>query len=248
MHEQDVSLSLSPPMLLVADATGVAVVMIPDALANAWLPLLMLAEFGSDFYTLSGLSFEKATGGVELVDRLQISIETPAGYSLPVSPAILVVRSCSRFQAAGAPISRAGIAARSTLDSVAMSHLLSRSSREHLFEVLSKKPSPADPRLRATVCCTVDHIGTAPSASWSEDPHPLQLLLCVRDESLTAAGMQNVLVVVSDRFQMLACAACLGVGDCLLIRDALVCPASRCRYRKSVYAHHCGLPASLSVV
>ena len=228
MHQQGLSLPLSPPMLLVADATGVAVVMVPDALADAWLPLLMMAEFASERYTLSGLSFEKATGGVELVGRLQISIEPPPGYELPVNPAILAVSSCSRFHAAGAV--RAGIAAISALDSVAMSQLLARSSREQLFDVLSKKHSPGDPRPRATVLVTVEHIGTAPSASWSEDPHPLQLLLCVRDESLAAAGMQNVLVVVSDRFQMLSCAACLEVGDCLLIRDALVCPASYCRY------------------
>ena len=81
---------------------------------------------------------------------------------------------------------------------------------------------------RATVLVRVEHMTTQPSSSWSHHAQQLQLLLCVRDQSLAAEGIHNVLLVITDQFQMLACAAILEEGDSIFIRDALVCPAARC--------------------
>ena len=230
MKCQNMSLPSSPPMFLIADATGIAAVIVPEALADAWLPLLMATEMGSMTYTFSELSFEKASGGKELYDSMQIHFQTPAGYELPISPAILVVTPSSSFQIMGSP--RDLHSTHMPLGSGSISQFLE--AREGLLDALSKgagrgeSSNGTSPR-RVTVLVTVRHIATAPSASWSEDPYALQLLLCVRDESLARANAHNALLLICDRFQMLSCAALLEVGDCLLVRGAVVCPPSHCR-------------------
>lgn len=231
MDSQKKSLPSSTPMFYVADLTGIVAVMVPEALVETWLPLLMATELGSVKYTFSGLSFESATGGKELYDSMPLQFATPVGYQLPISPAILVVTNSSSFRVMSSGCDLDSTHADSShipLGAGAVSQLLS--AREGLVDVLGKgAPGNIKSPSRATVLVHVEYIASAPSASWSEDPYDLQLLMCVRDESLAPANAHNALLLINDHFKMLSCAALLKVGDCLLVRDAIVCPPSHHR-------------------
>lgn len=233
MDSQKKSLPSSMPMFYVADLTGIVAVMVPEALVEAWLPFLMATELGSVKYTFSGLSFENATGGKELYDSMPLQFDTPIGYQLPISPAILVVTPSSSFRVMSSVCDLDSTHADSShipLGAGALSQLLS--AREGLVDVLGKGAAPGNIKSpsRATVLVHVEYIASAPSASWSEDPYDLQLLLCVRDESLAPANAHNALLLINDHFKMLSCAALLKVGDCLLVRDAIVCLPSHHRF------------------
>jgi hypothetical protein len=232
---QEKLIKTHPPMFFIADSTGIVAVQVPEDLADSWLPVLLGPQGGLVEYSFSKLGFASAIGGVELKGAIRLRFATPEGDQLPMSPSILLVTPRSSFQ---------------TLPTLSASPVLvadwsHMSSRELLLDVMSP---PSHHRIgvdeekkleRATVMVFVDHIASPPSAAWSKDSR--QMLLCVRDESLAPAGIQNVLLVITDHSQMLASAALLEEGDILLIWDALVCPSANCSGRppfpKNVQTH-----------
>ena len=225
------TLPCMPPIFFLADSTGVVAVQVPDdeAIERDWLEIILAdGVVKAEFYTLVDLAFQSATGGVDLCKRMGVQFPLPTGGMLPISPAILLVTRRTAFAHAHAP-------------TMLLTDAPALRNRKLVFDVFDKggellqtagaatslqrdiiSGSPA----RATLLVIMEYMATAPSGTWSEG-NP-SLLLCVRDESLAPVGLHNVLIVVTDICQMLACSAVLKEGDILLIRDALVFPASSC--------------------
>ena len=237
---QEKLIKTHPPMFFIADSTGIVAVQVPEDLADSWLPVLLGPQGGLVEYSFSKLGFASAIGGLELKGAIRLRFATPEGDQLPMSPSILLVTPRSSFQMLPTLGASPVLAA-----DWSRSEWLPVSSRQLLLDVMSP---PSHHRMgvdeekkleRATVMVFVDHIATPPSAAWSKDSR--QMLLCVRDESLAPAGIQNVLLVITDHSQMLASAALLEEGDILLIWDALVCPSAHCSGRppfpKNVQTH-----------
>jgi hypothetical protein len=226
---QEKLIKAHPPMFFIADSTGIVAVKVPEDLAHLWLPVLLGPQGALVEYSFSKLGFASAKGGVELKAAIRLRFATPEGDQLPMSPIILLVTPRSSFQIlptlGASPVLAADwrrsdcrlLSSREVLlDVMAPSH-----HRNHGIGIDEEKKLE-----RATVMVTVDHIATPPSAAWSKDSR--QMLLCVRDESLAPAGIQNVLLVITDYSQMLASAALLEEGDIILIWDAIVCPSAHC--------------------
>jgi len=220
MQTKDVSLDWPSPIFLIADATGVVAVKVPLTLAEYWLPLLVGADGGTAEYAFDQMSFESATGGVELSKSLHVHMSTDTP---PINPAILVVTARSTFRrlesSQPAAVSCGALRSRKLLLDV-----LQTPGRTIQNKV---DASEDDLMPRVNVLVNVQYKSLSPSLMWTKDTDQQRyLLLCVCDESLEPAGLQNVLLVVADPYQMLACAALLEEGDCILVRGALVLPSS----------------------